>query len=137
LKKIIDLVKKKIKKNRILKPLVLSIYQCLYSFFAQYVLNYIVSYIPILFIRKGYYRIFGILIGKKTVINMNQYIMMPGKIVIGNNSHINRGCLLDGRGGLMIGDSVSISHCVSIMTGSHDVNDSRFRGIFLPITIEE
>jgi acetyltransferase-like isoleucine patch superfamily enzyme len=95
-----------------------------------------VSYIPILFIRKGYYKIFGISIGKKTVINMNQYIMIPGKIAIGNNSHINRGCLLDGRGGLIIGNSVSISHYVSIVTGSHDVNDPCFGGIFLPIAIE-
>jgi acetyltransferase-like isoleucine patch superfamily enzyme len=134
--KIIAQLKKIIKKNKFLKQIVLSIYQYFYSFFAQYVLNYVISYIPIFFVRKVYYKMFGISIGKKTIVNMNQYIIIPGKIVIGNNSHINRGCLLDGRGGLMIGDSVSISHRVSIMTGSHDVNNPCFRGVFLPVTIE-
>lgn len=61
--------------------------------------------------------------------------MEPGRISIGSHSHINRGCLLDGRGGLTIGNSVSVSHQVSLITGSHDKDSSDFREIDLPIVI--
>lgn len=63
--------------------------------------------------------------------------MTPQKISIGNNSHINRGVILDGRGRLFIGDNVSISHNVSILTGSHNINSQKFSAVFLPIYIND
>ena len=65
------------------------------------------------------------------------YFICPHKIEIGNHSHINRGCILDARGGVKIGNSVSISHNVSVMTGSHDMNSSRFIAKYRPIIIED
>jgi acetyltransferase-like isoleucine patch superfamily enzyme len=127
------LIKKLMKRNKVIKSIVWTIY----CFFAQYALNYIVSYIPFYFIRKSYYKLFGISIGKRSVINMNQYIMVPGRVVIGNSTHINQGCILDGRGNLTIGNSVSISHHVSIITGSHIVNSSLFEGYFKPVIIND
>jgi acetyltransferase-like isoleucine patch superfamily enzyme len=59
----------------------------------------------------------------------------PGKISIGNYSHINQGCLLDGRGNIIIGNSVSISHRVSIITLSHDVDDMAFKIRSAPVII--
>ena len=56
---------------------------------------------------------------------------------IGKYSHINRGCLLDARGGIVIGDSVSISHNVSLVTGGHDHQSSIFAGQFKPIVIDD
>jgi maltose O-acetyltransferase len=46
------------------------------------------------------------------------------RVVIGRNSVINYGVLLDGRAGLAIGDNVSISEGVTILTLEHDVDDS-------------
>jgi acetyltransferase-like isoleucine patch superfamily enzyme len=47
-------------------------------------------------------------------------------ISIGENTRINRGCMLDLRGGLSIGDDVSVSPEVAIVTASHGVNDPDF-----------
>ena len=55
---------------------------------------------------------------------------------IGDYSHINRGCLIDARGYVTIGNNVSISHNVSIVTGGHNPQSAFFEGRFKPITIE-
>ena len=47
-------------------------------------------------------------------------------IEIGNNTIINRQCYLDGRMGLYIGDNVSISPEVYILTLQHDPDDPYF-----------
>ena len=109
----------------------------IYSFFAYYVMNIIVAYTPIWWFRRFYYKLFGMKIGRGTMLNMGQYIFNPNKITIGNYTNINRGCFIDGRGGCHIGNSVSISHKVSIVTGSHDANSINFSGIYLPILIKD
>ena len=43
---------------------------------------------------------------------------------IGRNTIINNKCVLDRRGGLIIGNNVNISPEVSIYTGGHDMNDN-------------
>jgi maltose O-acetyltransferase len=50
-------------------------------------------------------------------------------------SIINQQCCLDGRGGLSIGDYVSISPGVWILTDSHDMHDPLFREVLAPVTI--
>lgn len=67
----------------------------------------------------------------------DNYIMNTNRLHIGNYTHINRGCLIDARGGITIQNSVSISHNVSIITGSHDVQSPIFMGVFKPIIIED
>lgn len=67
----------------------------------------------------------------------NTYIMNANRIKIGDFSHINRGCVLDARGKIEIGNNVSVSHNVNIMTGSHDIKSSCFIGVFKPIKIED
>lgn len=100
-----------------------------------YLLNRIITYIPFNLFRKTCYRILKMKIGRKTQIDMGQYVLSPQRIKIGNNSHINQGCLLDGRGGITIGDSVSISHRVQIITGSHDIQSKDFRGFVEPVEL--
>jgi maltose O-acetyltransferase len=51
----------------------------------------------------------------------------PNQIVIGDHSVINYGVLLDGRGGLNIGDNVSISEGTIILTMGHDIDAPDFR----------
>lgn len=109
----------------------------IYFFFFYFVNNYIVSNIPIWFIRKCYYVLCGLTIGKGSELNMSQYFMHINKIKIANYTHINRGCFLDGRGGITVGSSVSISHQVSLITGGHLMNTKKFEGIVSPIVIED
>jgi maltose O-acetyltransferase len=57
--------------------------------------------------------------------------------VIGARTIINRGCCLDARSGLRIGEDVSISPEVAILTTQHDVNDPGFALQGRPVVIED
>lgn len=127
---IIDLIKKTI----------LPTYSFVYRYsihFGSFLMNDFFGNIPIWKLRKAIYRTRGMKIGEKTTINMKTYVLSPKLITIGKSSHINRGDILDGRGGLSIGDNVSISYNVVIMTGSHKVNSETFEGNFKPIIIKD
>lgn len=111
-------------------------YKWLVALLANYIVNDILQHIPFWCIRKKYLKLVKLKIGSSFIMK-NSYIMTPQKIKIGEHSHINRGCLLDGRGSITIGDNVSISHNVSIITGSHKINAPNFSAKFLPIKIED
>ncbi|MDO4800912.1 MAG: glycosyltransferase [Prevotellaceae bacterium] len=113
------------------------LYDILRAIALDYIPNSILPHIPFWSIRKAYFRCIGMKIGKGSFIMRTVYVMNPNKITIGKYSHINRGCMLDGRGGITIGDSVSVSHKVNIITGGHDANDQHFIGIFKPIKIDD
>ncbi len=100
-------------------------------------LNNIVSIIPIMGLRKFFYRIAGMKFGKKVFLNMRLYLLIPYRIKFGNNCHINQSCFIDGRGGVEIGNNVSISHYVKIVTGTHGKNDSKFECLFKPVIIHD
>lgn len=89
-------------------------------------INYFVAYIPFWTIRKLFYRAFGMKIGKGSRINQRVYILCPRKITIGMNTMINSFAILDGRGGLEIGDSVSISMRAIIYSAAHYSNSDCF-----------
>ena len=95
--------------------------------FHQFFTNRILTFIPCNFIRKAWYKLSRMKLGRKCQIDMGCYVMSPNNISIGAYSHINQGCILDGRlGGVKIGMNVSISHRVALMTGSHDINSHDF-----------
>lgn len=130
--------KLKIKKQVMVEQLKLGLpYKWMIAFFAEYLLNDWLPLIPFWKLRKPFMKMLKMKIGDGTFIMKRVYIMTPQKIRIGRHSDINRGCLLDGRGGITIGDNVSISYHVNIMTGSHDHNTRQFKGVFLPIVIED
>lgn len=100
-----------------------------YHFFAYYITNYIIAFIPLRFVRIVWYKyMLRIKIGKRSFVDMGTYFLSPWRLSIGNYTHINRRCFIDSRafGGVKIGNSVSISHNVSIVSASHDVNDRAF-----------
>jgi acetyltransferase-like isoleucine patch superfamily enzyme len=109
----------------------------IYYFLAGFLQNNMIQKIPVYFLRKVYMKLLGMKIDKGSVINMSQYILRNDRITIGKYSHINQGCLLDGRGGLFIGSSVSISFGVKLITGSHKVNSESFLGDFKSIAIDD
>lgn len=106
-------------------------------FFTNYVLNYFVSVFPIWLLRRAYMRLLNVKIGERTIIDMRFYIIKPKSLIVGKFSHINRGCFLDARGGLIIGNNVSISHNVSLVSASHDMNSRFFDYISAPIVIND
>lgn len=90
----------------------------------NYLTNHVVAHLPSYALRHFWYRhLLGMQIADDAGIHMGCYICFygPGRIRrtgvrIGSRSRINRGCTLDTRGGLTIGDNVSVSSEVSIMT---------------------
>ena len=101
-----------------------------------YVLNSVIPHIPFWKIRKRYLLARGSKIGKGTFLSKDIYYFAPNRFSIGQFSHINRGCLIDARGGIIIGDSVSISHNVKIVTGGHDYQSKSFSYKAKPIIID-
>jgi acetyltransferase-like isoleucine patch superfamily enzyme len=111
----------------------------------RYVTNTLVAHIPWASARHQWYRyVNGVEIGEGSVVLMGTYLHVglrrPGRepsIVIGRHTVINRACCLDGRGGLRIGDNVSISAGVWLLTDEHDMNDPGFAETPAPIVIED
>jgi acetyltransferase-like isoleucine patch superfamily enzyme len=110
---------------------------------ARYLTNHVIAQVPIYAVRHAWYRqVLGMRIGEGSALLMGQYIYIRGRarpgrtgITIGRRSIINQQCCLDGRGGLSIGDYVSISPGVWILTDGHDMHDPLFREVLAPVTI--
>jgi acetyltransferase-like isoleucine patch superfamily enzyme len=120
----------------ILKPLKFIVH-----FLAQlarhYIPNNIIAYIPSYKIRHLYYRfICGVKIGQGSSIHMRLFVT-GNNIVIGKNSVINHSCSIDGRHDVTIGNNVSISPHVHIITGTHDADSPSFAYISKPVTIKD
>ena len=88
--------------------------------------NYFVANIPCWFIRKLFYRMMGMKIGKGSRICMKCIVMSPWKISIGDNTMINEFVLLDGRGELSIGSNSSISMWAILYSASHVAGSKEF-----------
>ena len=97
----------------------------------------VAGYIPSHHIRKMIYRAFGLKIGKGSHIYGGAEIRGALSIRIGTGSSIGHNAILDGRGGLTIGNNVNLSTGVWIWTANHDVNSSTFSGISEPVVIED
>jgi len=112
-----------------------------YNFFRalglDYFVNDVLPHIPFWSLRRLYLKMIGCKIGQGSFIMKKIYIMNANLLTVGKNSHINRGCLVDCRGRVTIGDSVSVSHNVNIVTGGHSMNTSDFIGQFKPIVIDD
>jgi acetyltransferase-like isoleucine patch superfamily enzyme len=110
------------------------------SFFAEfriYICNEWIATFPSHGIRSLYYRrIMRFNIGDSNSIHMHCVFDCAKNFVMGKNSVINAKCRLDNRGGIVIGDNVSISQEVVILTADHDVSTSDFAGRSLPVKID-
>ncbi len=121
------------KKHPYQKQFLLSIYR----FFTLYMFNHVFSHVPFWVIRKYYLLLVGAEIGNKSQIDMGTTVWGIKKLHIGNNTHINRGSFLDARGGLTIGNRVSVSHQVSMITLSHNYQSPQFELIKNKIKIDD
>jgi maltose O-acetyltransferase len=108
-------------------------------FVREFLANNIIPCIPVIWVRLFFYRFFlHINIGLNSNILMDVYMYNGNNIfTIGSNTTINRGCILDRRGGLIIGSHVSISPRVQIYTAGHDINSDTFDSFLKPVIIED
>ena len=97
----------------------------------------IVGHFPSHYLRRFFYRLCGVKIGKGSAIHMNTVFYYPPNISIGNDTIIGERAVLDGRDKLTIGNHVDIASEVMIYNGQHDTNDENFKPVFEPVTIED
>ena len=57
-------------------------------------------------------------------------------LIVGKNSVIGERCRIDPRGGITIGDNVSISGDVFVLTADHDMDSPDFAGRLRTVTIQ-
>jgi len=109
----------------------------------RYLTNSIIAKVPSYSVRHSWYRhAVGMKLGVGSAVLMDTYIYMRGRprpdrpgITIGHHTIVNRACVLDGRGGLWIGNNVSISPGVWLLTDGHDLHDPMFPEVLAPIVI--
>ncbi len=101
-----------------------------------------VGFMPFHTLRKFFYRLSGMKIGKKSTIHMMARIYDPRHITIGQGTLIGEKTTLDGRkqlpnsqGGLKIGNNVDIASEVMIWTSQHDLTDPHMAAIEKKVTI--
>ncbi len=114
-----------------------AVYPYIRAIGTDYIPNTICPLIHFWSVRRAIFRSLGMNIHDGSFIMKDNYIMSLNRVSLGKNSHINRDCIIDARGGLTIGENVSISHRVNIMTGGHDMTSSEFYGRFFPIVIKD
>ena len=101
-----------------------------------YVLTNLIMALHFHFLRRLFMKLFCGSWGKKSSLLRKCDIRTPRNIYVGNGVVINKGVLLDGRGGkLVIGDNVDIAQEVQIWTRQHDHNDLNHRAIGSDVTI--
>ena len=101
--------------------------------FVVYIL-YLVGYIPLHHVRRFFYRMAGVKIGKGSTIHMEAKFYNPENIIIGEDSIIGEGAVLDGRAKLEIGNHVDIASEVMIYNSEHNVEAPDFAGVESVIT---
>lgn len=105
--------------------------------FEVMMLHLIGDNVPSHHIRRFFYRVSGMKIGKGSTLHMGARFYNPYNIQIGEDSIIGEGAVLDGRGKLTIGNHVDIASEVMIYNAEHDVRDPNFRAVQAPVAIED
>jgi len=101
-----------------------------------------VGNIPLHSVRRFFYQLAGMRLGKGSTLHMQARIYDPRHITIGDDTLIGEKASLDGRkqlpdsqGGLEIGNHVDIASEVMIWTSEHDVHDATMKAIEAQVTI--
>jgi len=98
--------------------------------------NVVINKIPSRHIRKWYAQLLGARIGNSFFFRRVE-ILFPKGLLIGDNSNVGWFTLLDARGGIKIGNNVSVASYVKLITGSHDLNSPHFEAVFKPIIVND
>jgi maltose O-acetyltransferase len=88
-------------------------------------------------VRRFFYRLAGMEIGRGSTIHMGARFYNPKNIKIGEDTIIGEGVVLDGRDRLTIGNHVDIATDVMIYNAQHDLLDPNFRAVSAPVVIRD
>lgn len=136
---ITDKTGKQLSRQEIVDKIIFRV-QTMFLEFINYLL-FVTGYVPFHHYRRLVYRLFGMKIGKGSTLHMRLSFYNSYNIIIGQDTIIGEGTVLDGRAKLTIGDHVDIASEVMIYNSQHDVNAKHFSAVetvvIKPITIED
>ena len=72
-----------------------------------------------------------------SAIYRNVDLRSPYRISVGEHTNINKRCVLDGRGGLKIGDNVDIAQETNIWSEQHDYNSPTYKSVCKTVVIDD
>lgn len=99
--------------------------------------NLLATHLPSRRIRLAYLRWLGADIGADTTIKRGTRALSIEFLTVGENCTIGTRCLLDARGGLWIGNDVTISDDVHLLGGGHDINHPDFLPVPIPTVVSD
>ena len=99
--------------------------------------NILICKIPSHNVRLAWLRLGGAKIGKGSSVWRNTEVLGVDSLRIGNDSTVGWHCQLDARGGLVIGDHVTIASHVLIIAGGHDLQAPEFWAVGGPVYIRD
>lgn len=94
--------------------------------FWLYILNRLAYEMPLHFVRRFFFRISGMKMGRNSFIHMWTRVYNPAGIEIGEGTIIGDHAFLDGRAPLIIGNHVDIASQVLIYNSEHDIHSEGF-----------
>lgn len=108
-------------------------------FYYPFVLFYnaVLNKIPSRHFRRLVERMCGARIGKGSFLFRRVEILFPKGLWIKDNVTVGWFSLLDARGGIQIGNNVTIASYVRLVTGTHNTKSPKFEASFLPIKIDD
>jgi acetyltransferase-like isoleucine patch superfamily enzyme len=98
---------------------------------------HVFGYFPSHHVRRFVYRLGGMTIGDGSTIHMKATFYNPANIVIGKDTIIGEGVVLDGRDKLHIGDHVDFATDVMVYNSQHDVHDPEFKAVSQHVIVED
>lgn len=103
-----------------------------------YFANHVVSGIPFHFVRKWYYRkLMGFELREGACIHLGAFFYAAKGLTMGPGSVINGRCFIDTRGGVTIGQHVTLAMQTTVLTADHDVKTPRLDSRERPVIIED
>jgi acetyltransferase-like isoleucine patch superfamily enzyme len=103
----------------------------------QVFILHLVGHVPFHCFRCFFYRLSGMKIGKGSTIHTGAKFYDPRNIVIGDDSILGEGIILDGRAQLTIGSHVDIATDVMIYNSEHNVENEFFQAEDKQVIIED
>jgi len=104
---------------------------------AEIYLLHLAGYIPSHTVRNICYWMAGIRMGKGSVIHMGARFYDPKNIIIGEDSIVGEGAVLDGRDKIIIHNHVDIASEVMIYNSQHNVHSEEFEAMTGSVIIED
>src|SRR3989338_4538876 len=92
-------------------------------------LLHLLGYFPSHHVRRFFYRIGGVKIGKGSSLHMGIRFYNPKNITIGDDTIIGEGTVLDGRDKLEIGNHVDLASEVMVYNSQHDISAEHFAAV--------